>query len=420
MSRRSGQSGCIRKDGKWFVVRFWKDVEGQEKRQRVREKICPISGPGKLSVSERKHKTKEIIAASGADTVEHFEKTVESNHGITSREQATIWLDRIRNRQRKPVALATLEMWECALDNWVLPNIGDMPLESVNNLAMKELVATMRKGDLSPKSILNYAQVVKMVVASAINEEGDRIIARTWNHDFIDMPMVDKRQQNRPDFTGDVVTRIIAATRKEKYRVLFALCAASGLRFGEALGIDIKDVSEDCVTIQIEQKAWRGKVEKRLKTENATRAVDLHSSVAQMLKAFIGERTGLLFAPRTGKPLQQSNVLRRTLHPILEKLGQPKCGVHAFRRFRNTFLRNHTAVTPGLYKFWMGHAGEDMSDLYDMIRRDHKFRRERAEQAGIGFEIPSSPIQAWHENCSFGPNGLKTEVAEGEEVALSC
>ena len=53
MSRRSGQSSSIQKDGKWYVVRYWKDVEGQQKRQRVRAKICPISGPGILSASER-------------------------------------------------------------------------------------------------------------------------------------------------------------------------------------------------------------------------------------------------------------------------------------------------------------------------------------------------------------------------------
>src|SRR5256884_369614 len=47
MSRRSGQSGSIQKEGNWYVVRYWKDVAGQEKRQRVYERICPISGPGK-------------------------------------------------------------------------------------------------------------------------------------------------------------------------------------------------------------------------------------------------------------------------------------------------------------------------------------------------------------------------------------
>ena len=104
MSRRSGQSGSIQKDGNWYVVRFWKDVAGKEKRQRVREKICPISGPGKLSASERARKAKEIIVASGADTVEHFEKVVQSLHSVTFREQAIICLNQMKNRKRKPVA----------------------------------------------------------------------------------------------------------------------------------------------------------------------------------------------------------------------------------------------------------------------------------------------------------------------------
>lgn len=114
MSRRSGQNGCIQEDGNWYVVRFWKDVEGEEKRQRVREKICPISGPGKLSASGRKHKAKERIAHSGADTVEHFERVVRSNHGITFRKQAEIWLKQMKNRKRKPVARLRLTIENAA------------------------------------------------------------------------------------------------------------------------------------------------------------------------------------------------------------------------------------------------------------------------------------------------------------------
>ena len=44
------------------MVRYWKDVAGEEKRQRVYAKICPISGPGKLSASERERKAKENCA----------------------------------------------------------------------------------------------------------------------------------------------------------------------------------------------------------------------------------------------------------------------------------------------------------------------------------------------------------------------
>jgi hypothetical protein len=35
------------------VVRYWIDVPGQDKRQHACERICPKSGPGLLSKSER-------------------------------------------------------------------------------------------------------------------------------------------------------------------------------------------------------------------------------------------------------------------------------------------------------------------------------------------------------------------------------
>jgi hypothetical protein len=80
----------------------------------------------------------------------------------------------MKNRKRKPVAPSIVD--NCALGNWLNPNIGDMPLDAVNNLAMKQLVAKMvASGELGPKSIGNYTQIVKAVVASAVNEEGEQI-----------------------------------------------------------------------------------------------------------------------------------------------------------------------------------------------------------------------------------------------------
>src|ERR1700751_4059090 len=182
MSRRSGQSGSIQKDGNWYVVRFWKDVAGQEKRQRVWEKICPSSGPGKLSASERERNAKEFIATRGVDTEEYFNKVVkQTNHsGVTFRDQAETWLESMRNRDSEPLAPSTLATWSYALDKWINPNIGDMPLASVKNAPMKDLVGKMKAG-LSPKSVINYAQVVKMVVASATNQDGEQLYPQKWN-----------------------------------------------------------------------------------------------------------------------------------------------------------------------------------------------------------------------------------------------
>jgi integrase len=106
-----------------------------------------------------------------------------------------------------------------------------------------------------------------------------------------------------------VVTRIVADAKKEKYRLLFALCGGTALRFGEALGIRIQDISPDCSTIKIVQKAWRSQLHNCLKTESGSREVDLHPALAAMLKEYLDKRpktlkSGLLFQSRSGKPLQ--------------------------------------------------------------------------------------------------------------------
>ena len=83
MSRRTGQRGHIEPSGRWWVVRWWMDVPGQEKRRHMRERICPISGPGSLSKSGRERRAREIITASGADTVEYFNKVVEAKTTVS-------------------------------------------------------------------------------------------------------------------------------------------------------------------------------------------------------------------------------------------------------------------------------------------------------------------------------------------------
>jgi integrase len=245
---------------------------------------------------------------------------------------------------------------------------------------------------LTNDTVNNYSQVVKAVVASAVNEDGEPVYPRKWNHEFIDMPIVQRSKQNTPHFTGAVVTGIMQSSKGYK-QMFLALLAGTGLRAGEALGIEIgKHISADFKTLYIRQKVRRTKLEDFLKTDAGRREVDLCPAMATMLKEFVGERTsGFLFVNRRGKFLSQTNMLRRGLHPALKKLGQPKAGFHAFRRFRTTWLRKNR--TPeDLIRFWLGHADETVTDGYSKLREDVEYRREVAAQVGSGFEIPAQKL----------------------------
>jgi integrase len=140
-----------------------------------------------------------------------------------------------------------------------------------------------------------------------------------------------------------------------------------------------------------------------LKSENGIRDVDLPTSIAAVLKEFVGDRTsGLLFCSKNGLPILQSNLLRLSLHPLLQKLNQPKMGAHAFRRFRTSWLRKQHAPED-LLRFWLGHANKSVTDGYSKLKEDVPFRKKVVEQVGIGFELPT-------EKREVAPNCTQSEL----------
>ena len=53
-----------------------------------------------------------------------------------------------------------------------------------------------------------------------------------------------------------------------------------------------------------------------------------------------------------------------------------------------THLRKQR-VPEDLLRFWIGHAPESVTDGYSKVKEDVEFRRFTAEQAGLGFHMPT-------------------------------
>ena len=413
MSRRRGQEGSISKQGSWWTVRFWMDVPGQEQRVYMREKICPTHSRGLLTASARKRRAREIIEASGADKAETLQASIASVNGVTFRQQSEAWLRSVRKRD---VAPSTLRDWQSCLNTWLLSTrisgtpFGDFPLATIKRTAAQELIDQMVAAGLSPKSISNYLQAMRMVFSSCIDEDGQELYPRNWKKMGLIIPKVNKKQQRRPCFTKDVMNHLAnSPTIVRKMRMLFILCGSTGLRLGEALGIRVEKVLDCGSRIIIDQKAWRGEIHDYLKTPNGEREVDLPTCVARLLLQFVGNRkTGLLFCNRHGKQLDQRNILRH-LHKALQEIGFEQAGAHAFRCYRNTFLRNHTHCPESVRDFWLGWGAESMSGHYDGIKSDVAYRRDVAEACGVGFDVPATlgaiePIEPKLESTAVAVN----------------
>src|SRR5258708_18718358 len=150
------------------------DVAGQEERRHAYERICPNCGAGLLSKSKQRRRGKEIIAASGCDTEEHFKKVVFQRKVVTFRKQSELWLDWLQKRNNKPIPETSVPTIRSAIDKWLNPNLADRPLSEVGNGALKALVKNMF-GNISPKTQRTYIGYAKQIRESLIDDEGEPI-----------------------------------------------------------------------------------------------------------------------------------------------------------------------------------------------------------------------------------------------------
>ncbi len=327
--------------------------------------------------SMAKQKLREYIDSTGINSQKSF--ATNTAPGITFRFQAERWIESLSNRKRKPVKPATIWGWELALKKWLLPNLGDKTLSEVGNAALKELIEKMATAGLSAQTVINYTKVVKMVVASAVSVEGEQLHPRKWNHDFIGMPILKREEQRRPTITEAELGEILATANK-RYGVLLALLAGTGLRIGEALALKPTDFSSDCKVLQVQRSIWHSQ-EQAPKTPNAVRVVDIAEPLSQLLREYVSDKPGYLFAAKSGRPLQQRNVLR-ALHATGKRVG-----LHAFRRFRTETLRR-ARVPEDLTRLWLGHSKQSVTDFYaGGLEKDEAWRREWCERAGLGFYL---------------------------------
>ena len=262
---------------------------------------------------------------------------------------------------------ATVYGWQHCLDRWILPNLGNKLLSEVRNGALRQFVEILSAAGLAPKTIVNIVTVVKLVVASAVDEEGDQIHPRIWNHDFIQLPLVIKEKQNRPTIDGAEISALLKSV-KGRYATLVALVAGTGLRIGEALAVRAEDFDPDCHVLHVRRSVWH-RCEQAPKTPNAIRLIDIPEVLAQVLRRYTEGMDGYLFTTRAGRVLDPRNSLK-----ALHGAGN-RGGFHAFRRFRFSVLRR-AGVPENLIKQWLGHS-QNLMDLYAaQLQYDVAYRRE--------------------------------------------
>lgn len=303
------------------------------------------------------------------------------------RVQAEAWFKNLETRKRKPVKPGTLAVYRSYLNNWIKPRLGVVEVSTFGNAALRTFAASLNTHDkpLGPKSVNEIVSVVKQIIASAVNENGDKLYPRDWNQNFLDLPTVNKREQHAPSITAEQVTHAVRCSPRN-IGAFFAMLAGTALRKGEAIAVRIGDDGSHTAwdpakrLITVRTQFWRNQ-EISPKTSAGYREVDLHPRINQVLIDHMGDRTeGFLFINSRRHRLQETTIRQYHLKP----LGIP--GFHAFRRFRITRLRE-MGCPEDIIRYWAGHEGEGITDRYSKLAQNIELRRSWADRVGFGFDL---------------------------------
>jgi len=289
--------------------------------------------------------------------------------------------------QRRKITQATIKAYTGALRKWIVPKLGAMELAAVTNRTVKEFTTFLEISGLKPASIRVTNVVLKRLVGSELDDNGNKINKIDWNSTFIDAPPVVLADQNTPIVTPGELYRALSKA-SSPYVPYYALAAGSGLRMGELLALKMGPDTGNGSFLDLEKsvilvrKQIYDRKEQDVKSAAGVREVDLCTTLVRWLKEKLDGRDPgtYLFQTRVGTPWHDTNMRHH-----FEADGIP--GSHSLRRFRTTHLEN-MSVPRTLIDYWTGHAGGTITDRYTKHGQSFAARKSWCRRAGLGFQLP--------------------------------
>ena len=183
----------VKKHGLYWTVRYWKNDNGV--KRLIRERVCPVAGPGFLFNEERRRKAKEIIDAASGKIALPDVLPEEGKDKINFKEAAERWLKKSQYRRKHPLKKNTLRLYRNYLERWIYPVLADVPLAQVKTSKAKEVIDRMHERESSASVMADTFHIITQVVASIRNAHFEPMFNVKWNLEEIDIPDVRKKQQ---------------------------------------------------------------------------------------------------------------------------------------------------------------------------------------------------------------------------------
>jgi integrase len=299
-----------------------------------------------------------------------------------SKETLNEYLDRWLNTSAAPrLRERTLRDYRSLLARYVRPVLGHKMLPAVMPLDIQDLYTSMLESGLSPRTI----RYTHAVLSSALKQAVKWQLLPRNAAEYVDLPR--QKRTEMYAMSKDEVASFLATAKEDRWGTLFLLAVTTGMRPGEYMGLQWKDVNLDEGMIHVNKSLVRNKSEWRFdepKTAKSRRTVKLAPTVVKSLRAHRSKQAAerlragiryqdydLVFATDTGQPLESRNLIKRHFKPVLKQAG--------LRETIRLYDLRHTCATlllaagehPKIVSEMLGHASIQLAlDTYSHVLPD--------------------------------------------------
>lgn len=249
---------------------------------------------------------------------------------------------------------------------YLLPKFGDTGIRKLTTMDLQTYFNSLSPS-LSPKSVKLIHGTLRVVLNQGI----------AWGmldrNPAVGVKLPRKRAVKPPVLLPLIDIRRMIETVSEPTRSMITLIVFASMRAGEALALRWKDIQRD--RIVVDERVYDDEFDE-VKTEAGNREVpfDRHGVLLGAIQR-IWERNkkfrkpdDLVFANRSGKPLDRHNLLHRHLKPAAEKLGLPETiDFRSFRTMHGSLMRRFARLE--VARDNMGHSGNTGSITLDIYSK---------------------------------------------------
>ena len=290
-------------------------------------------------------------------------------------------------RVRRRIRQATKDLYAAIARKHLVPLLGNRPLDRILPSDVEALIVAKRQAGLAQSTVRTIYTVLRAALDVAVRDE----LLRRNPATAVKRPSVD--HSDAAYLTIEDAQRLLDEMRGDRLDPLFRLMLATGLRFGEALGLHWRDVDLDAALLRVRwtlTRTSRGLALGEPKTDKSRRTVPLPRSTVETLRAHLTTQAderlmtaeawrehGLVFTTEIGTPLEPRNVLRR-FELLTQRAGLRGVHLHTLRHSTASFLLaagTHTKVV----QEHLGHSSYAITaDIYSHVAPEQK--REAADR----------------------------------------